>query len=68
MLGARAKELGLIDGFGDVGALVRRLGGDKAQPQRFGPTKRGWLRSLPRLAIDAAFDAAEERAGRVELR
>jgi len=26
------------------------------------------LRSLPKLAIDAAFDAAEERAGRVELR
>ena len=68
MLGARAKELGLLDGFGDVWALVRQLGGDKARPRRFGPAKRGWLRSLPRLAIDAAFDAAEERAGRVELR
>lgn len=68
MLGARAKELGLIDGFGDVGAVVRQLGGDKAVARRFAPAKPGLLRRLPRLAIEAVFDATEERAGRIELR
>ena len=72
MLGAKAKELGLIDGFGDVASVVRQLGGEKAVAQRFAPAKPGLLRWLPRMAIDAAidaaFDAAEERAGRIELR
>lgn len=68
MLGARAKALGLIDGFGDVGSVVRQLGGEKAVAQRFAPAKPGLLRSLPRLAIGAAFDSVEERAGRIELR
>jgi ClpP class serine protease len=68
MLGARARELGLIDGFGDVGAVVRQLGGDKAVAQRFAPAKPGLLRRLPRLAVDAALDAMEARAGRIELR
>ena len=68
MLGARAKELGLIDGFGDVASVVRQLGGEKATARRFGPAKPGLLRSLSRLGIEAVLDAAEERSGRVELR
>ena len=68
MLGAKAKELGLIDGFGDVASVVRQLGGEKAVAQRFAPAKPGLLRWLPRMAIEAALDAAEERAGRIELR
>lgn len=68
MLGARAKALGLIDGFGDVASVVRQLGGEKAVAQRFGPAKRGLLRSLPRLAVQAAIDAAEEQAARIALR
>ena len=68
MLGAKAKELGLIDGFGDVGSLVRQLGGEKAVAQRFAPVKRGWWRQLPGMAVDAVFDAADERAGRIVLR
>ena len=68
MLGASAKALGLIDGFGDVGSLVRQLGGEKAVARRFGPAKRSWWRQLPRLGVDALLDAADERAGRIELR
>jgi signal peptide peptidase SppA len=68
MLGARARELGLIDGFGDVASVVRQLGGEKARARRFGPAKRGWLRRLPRLAVDAVFDAIEDRAARITLR
>jgi ClpP class serine protease len=68
MLGAKAKELGLIDHFGDVASVVRAVGGEKARAQRFAPAKPGLLRLLPKLAIEAAFDAAEARAGRVELR
>ncbi len=68
MLGAKGKEFGLIDGFGDVGSLVRQLGGEKAQARRFAPVKRSWWRQLPRLGVEALLDAADERAGRIELR
>ena len=68
MLGARAKEMGLIDHFGDVASVVRQLGGEKAMARRFAPARPGLLRRLPRLAIEAAFDSVEERIGRVELR
>ena len=68
VLGARARELGLIDGFSDVASLVRRLGGEKAVARRFAPRRPRWLSRLPMLAIDAALDAAEQRVGRVELR
>jgi signal peptide peptidase SppA len=65
MLGQRALELGLIDGLSDVDALVRQLGGERAVARRFAPKRRGLLRRLPRLAVDAALDAAEERAWQV---
>jgi signal peptide peptidase SppA len=68
MLGERARDLGLIDGFSDVDAMVRQLGGEKAKARRFAPSRRGWLSRLPRLVIDAAFDATDERLGRVEFR
>ena len=68
VLGSRAKELGLIDGFGDVDTLVRQFGGEKAKAQRYKPTKRGWLSYLPKMAVEAVLDVAEERGGRVEFR
>lgn len=67
MLGERALTLGLIDGLADVDALVRELGGDTARPNVLRPRRRGLLRMLPRMAIDAALDAIEERRARVTL-
>jgi ClpP class serine protease len=67
MLGERALAVGLIDGLGDVDLLVRQIGGTRAVARRFAPKRRGLLRRLPRLAVDAMLDAAEERAWRVRL-
>jgi signal peptide peptidase SppA len=67
MLGERALKLGLVDGFADVDGLVRELGGDKARPQVLRTRRRGLLRMLPRIMIDAAFDAIEEREMRPRL-
>jgi signal peptide peptidase SppA len=67
MLGERALEVGLIDGLSDVDAMVRSLGGEKAVARRFAPRRRGVLRWLPRLAVDAMLDAVEERRWRVEM-
>ena len=64
MLGERALQLGLIDGLGDVDALVRQIGGERAVARRFAPRRRGLLRRLPRLAVDAVLDAVEERSWR----
>jgi signal peptide peptidase SppA len=65
MLGERALEFGLIDALGDVDALVRQLGGEQATARRFAPRRRGLLRRLPRLAVDAVMDAVEERSWRL---
>lgn len=63
MLGSRAKELGLIDGFGDVEQIVKDLGGDKAKPVWIKPPRqKGLLRLLLRNATAAALDVVEERA------
>jgi len=67
MLGERALEAGLIDGLGDVDSLVRKLGGEKAVARRFAPRRRGLLRMLPRLMVDAMLDAVEERSWRAQL-
>ena len=67
MLGERALEVGLIDGFGDIDGLVRRLGGERAKTRVFRPRRRGLLRRLPGLMIDALFDAIEERSWRSHL-
>lgn len=67
MLGEQALALGLIDGLSDLDALVRQLGGERAVARRFAPKRRGLLRRLPRLAIDLALDAVEERAWRARL-
>jgi ClpP class serine protease len=67
MLGERALEVGLIDGFADVDSLVRTLGGDKARSRVFRPRRRGLLRRLPGLLVDAVFDAVEERSWRSGL-
>ena len=64
MLGERAQAVGLIDGLTDIDALVRALGGDRAKPLVLRPRPPGLLRRLPRLAIEAALDVAEERAAR----
>jgi len=61
MLGERALEAGLIDGFSDVDALVRGLGGERAVPRRFAPRRRGLLRRLPRIFVTAVLDTLEER-------
>jgi signal peptide peptidase SppA len=60
MLGERAVQAGLIDGLEDVDSLVRRLGGEKAVARRFAPKRRGMLRWLPGMAVDALLEAAEE--------
>jgi ClpP class serine protease len=68
MLGERALECGLIDGFADIDGLVRKLGGERMKSRVFRPRRRGLLGRLPRLAIDAVFDAVEERSWRSSLR
>lgn len=60
MLGARAVELGLADGLGDVASLVRELGGDKARAVRIGPKRRGLLGRIPGLAMDALAERVAE--------
>ena len=67
MLGERALAVGLIDALGDIDGVVRRLGGDKARSRVFRPRKRGLLGRLPRMLIDGAFDAIEERIWRIHL-
>lgn len=67
MLGERALAAGLIDGLADVDGLVRALGGEKAVPRVFRIRPPGLLRRLPKLAVEAALDAAEERGGRPTL-
>ncbi|HUB15000.1 MAG TPA: S49 family peptidase [Acetobacteraceae bacterium] len=67
MLGEQALAAGLIDGLGDVDSLVRTLGGEKAVARRFAPRRRGLLRALPRLMVDAMLDAAAERRWRMEI-
>ncbi len=67
MLGERALQCGLIDGFADIDALVRKLGGERAVARRLRPRRRGLLGRLPRLAVDALLDAVEERRARVDL-
>jgi signal peptide peptidase SppA len=68
MLGEQALALGLIDGLASVDDLVRTLGGDRARPRRFAPKRPGLLRRLPRLGLDAALDALEDRTWRINLR
>jgi ClpP class serine protease len=67
MLGERALERGLIDGLADTDSLVRKLGGERMKTRVFRPRRRGLLRRLPGLMIDALFDAIEERNWRSGL-
>jgi hypothetical protein len=71
-LGAQALDLGLIDRFGSVDALVRELGGERARPRVFRQRRRSLLRRLPRLAVETVvetvLDVLEERAARPRLR
>ena len=66
MLAEKALAVGLIDGFGDVGSVVRAIGGEKAKSQVFRPKKRGLGRFVPGL-MDAVLDAVEERGWRSML-
>ena len=59
MLGERALEAGLIDGFADIDSLVRRLGGDKARARVQRPRRRGLLR--PAAANGGGRDARCDR-------
>jgi len=72
MLGQQALDLGLIDRFGDLDALVREIGGPRARPRVYRPARRrGLLGRLPRLVaadvVDGALDALEERQWRMWL-
>jgi len=72
--GAQAQDLGLIDGIGDLRAVMRERYGDKVRFAVMAP-RRGWLRErfgvgaglAPRRApradawVDAALGALEER-------
>ena len=62
-LGDEALALGLIDRLGDVGMLVRELGGDGARARVFRPRRPSMLRRLPRFAADAVLEALEARSG-----
>jgi signal peptide peptidase SppA len=64
MLGARALELGLIDGLGDTATLIRDLGGERARAHPFAPRRRGLLSRLPRMLAEAE---AELHAPRLRL-
>jgi signal peptide peptidase SppA len=68
MLGEQALALGLIDGLSTVDELVQELGGDRARPRRIAPKRPRLSLRLPRLALDTALDALEERAWRINLR
>jgi len=63
VLGDRALALGLIDRFGDLDAVVREVGGERARAQHFRPRRRGLLSRLPRLAVEALVEAVEARSG-----
>ncbi len=65
-LGARGRELGLVDGLTSVDELIRALAGERARPRRFRPRRRFSLARLPRLLLEAALAVAEER--RLEFR
>jgi signal peptide peptidase SppA len=65
MLGEQARALGLIDSLTTIEDLVRVLAGDRARPRRIGPKRSRLALRLPRLAVDAAIDALEERAWRI---
>jgi ClpP class serine protease len=68
MLGERALELGLIDGFADIDSLARKLGGERIKTRVFRARRRGLLSRLPRMAVDAVVDALEERSWWINLR
>lgn len=67
MLGDRALALGLIDGFADVETIARGIAGERARTRTFRQRRRGLLRRLPRLIVNAALDAIEERHNTIRL-
>jgi ClpP class serine protease len=68
MLGEQALAAGLIDGLTTIDDLVRDLGGDRARARRIAPKRPRLLGRLPRIAVDALLDAADERSWRINLR
>lgn len=64
---SRARDLGLIDGFDDLDAVVGRIGGRRAIAHVFRPRIRGFLRRLPRFATNAVLDAIDEQHGRISV-
>lgn len=64
-VGTRARELGLVDDFGDLDTVVRRIGGPRAVASVFRPQLRGFLRRLPHLAINTILEAVDEQHGRI---
>jgi signal peptide peptidase SppA len=67
MLGERALEVGLIDGFADIDGLVRKLGGERMKARVFRPRRRGLLGRLPRVVVDALAEAIEDVAWRIDM-
>ncbi|HTN11732.1 MAG TPA: S49 family peptidase, partial [Acetobacteraceae bacterium] len=64
MLGARALEVGLIDGLGDVESVLREIGGDNARRRDFRPRRRGLLSRMSRMGAAAMVDAVVEAGAR----
>ena len=61
MLGTAARELGLIDGFGDVRSVIRERVGNKAKPLFIEPKPgRALLRLIGQNAAAAAFEGLEQ--------
>jgi signal peptide peptidase SppA len=64
MLGDQALPLGLVDRLGDVEAIVKEIGGDRARARVFRRRRQGLLSRLPRGIVTAAVTALEEQAAR----
>lgn len=68
-LGDQALALGLIDGLADLDTLVHDIGGKGVRMRVIRPQRRrGLLSRIPRLMVDATFDAIEDRTARINLR
>ena len=71
MLGTAARELGLIDGFGDVRSVIRDRAGETAKPAFIEPKRdRNLLRLLGGMgaaAVEALNDTLVESRGRPNL-
>ncbi|MDD2861964.1 MAG: S49 family peptidase [Acidiphilium sp.] len=69
MLGDKAKDLGLIDGFGDVRGVITERAGERAKPDFIGPKKKfSLMRLIGRDAGAALLNAIEAETMSARMR